>query len=66
VQLDKKDNKLLFRTFNTKDITDPPSAHKGIGIANVKRRLELLYPYRHQLVLNNGGDFFEVKLTIQL
>jgi len=66
VQLDKKEDKLIFRTFNTKDVTGPPPTHKGIGIANVQRRLELLYPRRHQLVLKNGDDFFEVKLTIQV
>jgi LytS/YehU family sensor histidine kinase len=36
----------------------------GIGLQNVKRRLELLYPNRHSLQIKNGEDLFEVKLEL--
>lgn len=66
VLLDKQKDGLVFRTYNTKDTTLRPPSHKGIGLANVKRRLELLYPGRHQLVVDDGRDYFEVNLTLDL
>ncbi|MBL7701280.1 MAG: histidine kinase [Ferruginibacter sp.] len=40
--------------------------HSGIGLTNVKRRLELLYPNRHSLVINDSKDIFKVVLTIKI
>ena len=36
----------------------------GIGLKNVKRRLEILYPRRHQLFINNQPDRFEIDLIL--
>ncbi|TKC09464.1 sensor histidine kinase [Pedobacter frigoris] len=36
----------------------------GIGLKNVKRRLEILYPGKHQLSINNLKDRFEIDLLI--
>lgn len=38
----------------------------GIGLANVRRRLELLYPDRHQLLIEHKNDTFSIKLNIRL
>ncbi|WP_295121823.1 sensor histidine kinase [uncultured Chitinophaga sp.] len=38
----------------------------GIGIANIKRRLELLYPGRHELKIDNNGTHYICELTLQL
>jgi sensor histidine kinase YesM len=38
----------------------------GIGIANVVKRLEFMYPGKHQLVINNEEDVFIVNLRILL
>jgi two-component system, LytTR family, sensor kinase len=38
----------------------------GIGLANVKRRLELLYPDRHQLDIQQKDGWFLIKLTLHL
>ncbi len=38
----------------------------GIGIANTRRRLELLYPGRHELNINDEDGTFEVSLRIEL
>lgn len=38
----------------------------GVGIDNIKKRLELLYPDNHQLRLSDEGDFFVVSLAIKL
>lgn len=36
----------------------------GIGLKNVKRRLEILYPRRHKLTIHNAPDHFEVYLIL--
>lgn len=37
----------------------------GIGLQNVKRRLKLLYPNRHQLLVKPGVDQFSVSLKLE-
>lgn len=39
---------------------------KGIGIKNVTRRLELLYPDKHDLKISRQDDLFKVVLQIDL
>jgi two-component system LytT family sensor kinase len=36
----------------------------GIGLQNVERRLQILYPRRHKLIMSNLKDRFEIDLTI--
>lgn len=45
------------------EVKDPTS---GIGLANVVRRLNLLYRDRHTLAMGGEGDWFSVSLTINL
>ena len=40
--------------------------YHGIGINNVKRRLELLYPWKHDLTITDDEDVFIVNLRVQL
>ena len=37
----------------------------GIGLENLKRRLDLLYPGKHSLSLENGGNHFKAELTLE-
>jgi two-component system LytT family sensor kinase len=64
---EKTDEILFFRSTNTKESNINYSMeHKGIGIANAKRRLALLYPEKHELVINDSDDFYEVVLKLSL
>ncbi|NBA85196.1 sensor histidine kinase [Emticicia sp. CRIBPO] len=38
----------------------------GIGLENLKRRLELLYPDRHSLTVNEENGIFEAELSLHL
>jgi two-component system, LytTR family, sensor histidine kinase AlgZ len=38
----------------------------GIGIENVKKRLNLLYPGNHELIMQDDGDFYSVALSLKL
>lgn len=42
------------------------SNRKGTGIENVQKRLELLYPGKHSLQIENSEDVFVVNLSIHL
>ncbi len=61
-----ENNTLIFDCFNTKNGKSAKiiEGSGGIGIANVKRRLELLYPQRHILTIAEEKDTFEVSLKI--
>ena len=39
--------------------------HKSLGIANLKKRLELFYPGRYSLEIMNDGECYNVRLTIE-
>ena len=38
----------------------------GLGIANVKKRLEFIYSGKHELKLNDEGNFFVVSIFVKL
>jgi two-component system, LytTR family, sensor kinase len=40
--------------------------HHGIGLENLKRRLEMIYPDHHTITINDQGNEYHVTLTIQL
>ncbi len=40
--------------------------HGGIGLVNIKKRLALYYPGRHELLLTDEEEFYVAKLTIEI
>ena len=69
ISLATKDNTLYFDISNSmhdKPANDPEKDNNGIGLANVKQRLRLMYPTRHELTIRDSGKEFFVHLTIQL
>ncbi|WP_428330890.1 sensor histidine kinase [Mucilaginibacter sp.] len=64
----KANNKLLdFKVQNTYNPNEPyKDENHGIGLNNVKRRLELLYPNKHSLLITQADNIYKVNLQIQL
>jgi histidine kinase len=60
-----KGNTLSCKIVNSKNEVIP-FREEGVGISNVKKRLDLLYPGRHDLKLTDEGDFFVVDLLLEL
>ena len=58
---------LCFCAINTSERSKKQNdlSEKGIGLANVKRRLELLYPNKHDFIVNQYDNSFEVRLKIE-
>ena len=68
IRLGKDKTHLIFECRNSKDkiLSRSLVEDKGIGIHNVKRRLELLYPEMHELTIENEEEFFQVILKIRM
>jgi len=69
ISIERRQNTLQFYSFNTterREINSLESRGGGIGINNVKRRLELLYPGRHDCTISNNENTFTVNLQIHL
>jgi len=49
---------------SNKKVVKKTDATGGIGIANVKRRLELLYPEKHNLEIIDTDELFTIKLNL--
>ncbi len=56
----------MLKVENNKNPENGTSKKEGIGIQNVKRRLDLLYPGSHELKIINGEETFLVILTINV
>ncbi|MDN3582517.1 sensor histidine kinase [Mucilaginibacter flavus] len=56
--------------FSVQNVYNPTGGEKdndsGIGLANVKRRLELLYPGKHNLYINKTEQTYIVMLQLEL
>ena len=65
IYLKYHEGNLIFKVYNTKDaFVNTSEKSSGLGIANTKRRLEILYPDRHRLHISNQDDHYEVTLAL--
>ncbi|RZJ88477.1 MAG: hypothetical protein EOO20_13535 [Chryseobacterium sp.] len=51
---------------NSKSVSSENVAVPGLGLKNVQKRLDLLYPGRHTLIINNEPDIYTICLTLKL
>lgn len=67
IVLKEADNVVTFKTENNKGIGEKidNNQNKGIGIENVKRRLELIYPGNHEFHIFDEEDRFIVEIKIR-
>jgi hypothetical protein len=65
VDIAVKDHLLQCKVVNSKN-EFMPVHENGVGIDNVKKRLEFLYPGKYDLKLADEGEFFVVSLLLEL
>jgi LytS/YehU family sensor histidine kinase len=58
-----ENNRLFVEIRNSSKFKEKAA---GIGIENVRKRLDFLYAGKYQLDINNKDEVFEVNLSIQL
>lgn len=67
IQVENKDNKLFFELKNTKpEIKQEVDERKSLGLSNIKKQLELLYPNKHQLNIIEKPDTYTTELELCL
>ncbi len=68
ISLSARDHLVSFSVENKFNIADQEykDPDSGIGLANLKSRVQLLYPGKHQLLIQNENNIFKTKLILQL
>ena len=59
-------NTCTYTVENSKFISQKEGEKSGIGLQNVRRRLELSYPEHYTLVEEDRGDSYYVQLKLNL
>lgn len=66
IDLSVTDHRLVFQCRNDIDPSVSPGQKNGIGLANVKKRLEQYYPGRHSYTVSTINNVYSVNLSIML
>lgn len=66
IDISVKGDIFYFSIINDKDSSVKTSKFGGIGLSNVRKRLALLYPGKHELTIEDKGNTFYVAMTINL
>lgn len=64
IELSTNDTEIVFTCINSYNPAKSVDSTKGIGVKNVSRRLDLLYPENHKLDFNKAENRFSVSLKI--
>jgi len=63
IELTASLDQIHFRIKNSN--SESSSSKQGIGLENIKKRLELLYPNNHELTIRDDTDAFHVELHLK-
>ncbi|CCH54319.1 Sensor protein lytS [Fibrisoma limi BUZ 3] len=66
IRLTVRHGHVLFRCQNSIISQNRLESSTGTGISNVRQRLALIYPNRHQLAITDQDSVFDVRLAIDL
>ena len=66
IEVGKTGNFFRFNVMNTKDIVQKTNENGGIGLKNVKRRLELSYKDKYLLDIQETPEYFSVNLELHV
>ncbi|MCK6692913.1 MAG: histidine kinase [Thermoanaerobaculia bacterium] len=66
VSLSLKNNVLDFMVRNTVEPGERPASSEGIGLKNVQRQLDLIYPDRYELALEQENGTYTARLRVKL
>tara|TARA_B100000497_G_C7684809_1_gene414838 strand:+ start:306 stop:1367 length:1062 start_codon:yes stop_codon:yes gene_type:complete len=66
IKLKLDQGNLNFSIRNTFEIDQGNKEFEGIGIANVRRQLELIYPDKHSFEISRDDGIFSIKMKINL
>jgi two-component system LytT family sensor kinase len=68
INMDVAVDSIIFRCMNSlpKGKENGENGHSGIGLENVKKRLNLLFPGSHDLKINKSEKEFEIYLDIKI
>ncbi|MEL7220154.1 MAG: histidine kinase [Bacteroidota bacterium] len=64
IKLTANEKGIWFRVKNNFDQEEHTTQHKGIGLKNLRRRLELVYPNQHELKLKKIENIYQAQLSI--
>jgi len=65
ILIDIEEHKIHFEcTNNSSKKIDPINQYNGLGNELIQKRLNLLYPNRHNLTIDNQPNFYKVTLTL--
>ena len=64
INLNVQGNRLIFEVSNKINYAQKDYS-SGIGLVNIHRRLDLIYPEKHTLALNEDDYYFTVSLKIE-
>jgi len=67
IEILEKEDAIHYSVWNTKskyqgELND--AYKKGIGLSNIRRQLNLIYPNQHELIIKDEATFFHVQIII--